>query len=121
MNLTINATINLRLSFDDRGDIAVVAVITNTKIMKEFIALFLGLVLMILLCYPGLEHDVVVELPITENKPFGGTLNGEFVGTQICCEYWLNRTNQDSSSTWTIHYSPIGYITGSVYSVQKHK
>jgi len=31
MNLTTNATINLRLSFDDRGDIAVVAVITNTK------------------------------------------------------------------------------------------
>ena len=30
MNLTTNATINLRLSFDDRGDIAVVAIITNT-------------------------------------------------------------------------------------------
>ena len=35
MNLTTNATINLRLSFDDRGDIAVVAIITNTKIMTN--------------------------------------------------------------------------------------
>jgi len=33
MNLTTNATINLRLSFDDRGDIAVSTVITNTEIM----------------------------------------------------------------------------------------
>ena len=120
MNLTTNATINLRLSFDDRGDIAVSTVITNTEIMKEFIALFLGGVLMLLLCYPGLEHDVEVNLPIVENKPFGGTLNGEFVGTQICCEYWINK-NQDSSSVWTVHYSPIGYVTGSIYSVQKHK
>ena len=37
MNLTTNATINLRLSFDDRGDIAVVAIITNTKIMQTML------------------------------------------------------------------------------------
>ena len=93
----------------------------NRHIMRDLIlTTLLAMVVLIGLFYPSMEHDVTVSLPITENRPFAGVVNGQFVGTDICCEYWLNKTNQDSVTTWTLSYSPFGYLIGEV-CVQKHK
>jgi hypothetical protein len=88
--------------------------------MRDLIGtILLATIVLIGLFYPSMEHDVTITLPITENRPFAGVVNGQFVGTDISCKYWLNKSNQDSVTTWTLSYSPMGWLVGEVDAVEK--
>lgn len=65
----------------------------------------LSVILSVALMFPFFETEVTISLPITENRPFAGVVNGEFVGTDVSCKYWLSKEKMDSVMTWRVSYS----------------
>ena len=70
------------------------------------------IVIMVILFYPFFEKEVTISLPIIENRPFAGVVNGQFVGSHVSCQYLLSRKKMDSETKFEVSYCIIGYITG---------
>jgi len=81
------------------------------------IALFLTGILFLLLAFPGLEREVTIPENVTSITK--GYINGEFVSPQLTLEYQINPNI--TGTTWTLEYSPLGYLVDHVYNVRRHK
>ena len=86
--------------------------------MKSFSIFLTGVLLLLLLAFPGLEREVTIPCNVTSITK--GYINGEFVSPQLTLEY-QNKSYNITGTTWTLEYSFVGLLTDHVYNVRRHK
>ena len=88
---------------------------SSSKIFIQTGLLILGIC--IALVTPLMEKEVTIDKSqIYSNKPFAGLINDEYVGTDLCVNYWLSVDQQPEIGTYHIRYSILEYVLGSTPS-----
>jgi|DEB0MinimDraft_6_1074348.scaffolds.fasta_scaffold00259_27 hypothetical protein len=78
-------------------------------------------ILAVIAFLPLSKRVTVVKNGITENRPFAGVINGEFVGQPICAKYipGLTLGSQPDTAHFKIWYSPMSWVLGGVLMMEE--
>ena len=67
---------------------------------------YLGITFLIggilLFVYPVKSEVPIVKSEITSIRPFGGCINNQFIGSDVCCEYWRAEDKQPEVQTYIV-------------------